>query len=178
MEGLNILVEKLSHYNFVTNIVPGTVLCIILKYLIGYDLFVTDNWYLMGIVFYFVGMICNRFGSLVIEPLLKKRAKKYFKFAPYKNYVEAEKKDHKIEILNRESNVFRSCISLCILSLVALLFQFLSCCYGWLNEWKSVIFIALVLLLFLFSYQKQITYVRRRVEVYFPEKNENEKEGK
>lgn len=178
MEGLNILIEKLSHYNFVTNIVPGTVLCIILKYLIGYDLFVTDNWYLMGIVFYFVGMICNRFGSLVIEPLLKKWAKKYFKFAPYKNYVEAEKKDHKIEILNRESNVFRSCISLCVLSLIALLFQFLSSIFDCLNEWKSVIFLVLVLLLFLFSYQKQITFVRKRVEVYFPEKNENEKEGK
>ena len=37
MEALKLLVDKLSQYNFLTNILPGTVLCLILKHS-GYDI--------------------------------------------------------------------------------------------------------------------------------------------
>lgn len=48
MEALKLLVDKLSQYNFLTNILPGTVLCLILKHS-GYDIISFDNWYLTGI---------------------------------------------------------------------------------------------------------------------------------
>ena len=72
MDGLKIFVEKLSQYNFLTNILPGTILCMILTYCVGYNFLISDNWYLQGVVFYFIGIVNNRFGSLVIENLLKK----------------------------------------------------------------------------------------------------------
>ena len=66
MEVIKLLVDKLSQYNFLTNILPGTVLCLILKH-IGYDIIPFENLYLTGIVFYFIGMVNNRFSSLIIE---------------------------------------------------------------------------------------------------------------
>lgn len=54
MDIIKLIFDKLSQYNFLTNILPGTVLCIILKNLVGYDLIPTD-YYQAGIVFLFRG---------------------------------------------------------------------------------------------------------------------------
>ena len=86
MDIIKLIFDKLSQYNFLTNILPGTVLCIILKNLVGYDLIPTD-YYQAGIVFYFVGMVNSRVGSLIIEPILKKIC--WIKFAPYPEFLKA-----------------------------------------------------------------------------------------
>ena len=44
MDIIKLIFDKLSQYNFLTNILPGTVLCIILKNLVGYDLIPTDYY--------------------------------------------------------------------------------------------------------------------------------------
>lgn len=162
METFRLLIDKLSQYNFLTNILPGTVLCIVLKFLIGYEVFVSEDWYLMGIVFYFVGMVNNRFSSLVIEPILK--CTHFVNFAPYKDYVSAEKKDAKVTTLSMENNVFRSYVSVFVLSLFA---------YGYKHGFNAffpyqlsqeLLLIILLLVLFAFSYRKQTKYVKNRVE--------------
>lgn len=162
IELIKILVTKLSQYNFVTNILPGSVFCLILKFIVGYDLFVTDEWYQMGIIFYFVGMVNNRFGSLVIEEILKKT--KIVKFAKYEDFVKAEMKDSKLTTLSTENNVFRSYISVCALSFITSLFKLTSDNVAWVNEWKEQILLATLLVLFTLSYRKQTIYVRKRVE--------------
>lgn len=162
MEILKLLIDKLSQYNFLTNIIPGTVLCIVLNYLVGYDMFVNEDWYLMGIVFYFVGMVNNRFGSLVVEPLLK--YSHFVKFAPYTDFVTAEKKDAKITTLSMENNVFRSYISVFVLSLLAYGFKFGMSIINPCQNTQNVLLIIMLLLLFAFSYRKQTKYVKNRVE--------------
>ena len=162
MESLNLLIDKLSQYNFLTNVLPGTVLCIVLKYFVGYNLFVAEDWYLSGMVFYFVGMVNNRFGSLVVEPLMK--LTHFVKFAPYTDFVKSEKKDTKISILSMENNVFRSYLSVFILSLLAYCYKYglATICPHQIS--KEPILLILLLLLFAFSYRKQTKYVRKRVE--------------
>lgn len=162
MEGIKTLIDKLSQYNFVTNILPGTVLCLMLKHIVGYDLFVTNEWYQMGIIFYFVGMVNNRFSSLVIELTMKKT--KIVKFSNYKEFIAAEKKDSKITILSMENNVFRSYISVCTISLIASLFKLIADNVNWIDEWKMQFLLVALLLLFMLSYRKQTSYVRERVE--------------
>ena len=81
MDSLKLLIDRLSQYNFLTNILPGSVLCVVLKYMVGYDLFVTGDWYQMGVIFYFVGMVNNRFGSIFVEWVLKETS--FVKFASY-----------------------------------------------------------------------------------------------
>lgn len=162
MEGIKTLIDKLSQYNFVTNILPGTVLCLILKYIVGYDLFVTNEWYQMGIIFYFVGMVNNRFSSLVIEWTMKKT--KIVEFSKYKEFVAAEKKDSKITTLSMENNVFRSYISVCTISIIASWFKLVAENVSWIDEWKMQFLLVAMLLLFTLSYRKQTSYVRKRVE--------------
>ena len=164
MDGLKIFVEKLSQYNFLTNILPGTILCMILTYCVGYNFLISDNWYLQGVVFYFIGIVNNRFGSLVIENLLKKL--NVIKFTPYEDFVQAEIKDSKIAVLSTDNNTFRSCVSLCILSIIALLFKVLeSNCTLIANcdcKYKTLVLMILILVLFVFSYHKQTAYVNKR----------------
>lgn len=162
MEGIKILIDKLSQYNLVTNILPGTVLCLMLKHIVGYNLFVMNEWYQMGIIFYFVGMVNNRFGSLVIEWTVKKT--KIVEFSKYKEFVVAEKKDSKITTLSMENNVFRSYISVCTISLITSLFKLIADNVNWVDEWKMHFLLAALLLLFTLSFRKQTSYVRERVE--------------
>jgi len=162
MDGLKLIIDKLSRYNFLTNILPGTVLCIILKYWIGYDFISDKNWYMLGVIFYFVGMVNNRFGSLVVEKLLQ--STRFVKFAPYKDFIAAEKVDSKITTLSMENNVFRSYLSVAILSLLALLYKSIEAHCSWVENHGVVIVLALLVLLFGFSYRKQTKYVKERVE--------------
>lgn len=165
MDGLSVFIDKLSHYSFVTNILPGAVLCIILKDLIGYDLFVTKEWYLLGIIFYFVGIVCNRFGSVCVEPLLKPKRTESEKRSDYTNFMKAEQLDSKVITLNTENNVFRSYVSVCALSVIALGFRGLTELWPIIAKYQAIIVLVLILVLFVFSYRKQTKYVRERVEI-------------
>lgn len=165
MNGLKVIVEKLSQYNILTNILPGTILCIVLTFCIGYNLLVTDNWYLQCVMFYFAGIVNNRFGSLAVEPLLKRL--KILKFTSYKDYIKAESKDAKITILSTENNIFRSYISLCVLAILSLIFKILENNIEWIkncnSEYKMMTLLVLLLVIFVFSYRKQTSYVNKRI---------------
>lgn len=87
MDTFKTIIDKVSQYNIITNILPGTILCIVLKYLVGYEIIV-DEPYLNGFIFYFAGMINNRIGSLLIEPFCKWTH--IVKFANYSDYIDAE----------------------------------------------------------------------------------------
>lgn len=170
MEILKLVIDKLSQYNFLTNILPGTVLCIILKYLVGYDL-IPDDYYQAGIVFYFVGMVNSRVGSLVIEPILK--AISWVKFAPYSEFLRAEKEDAKLTILSQENNVFRSYISLMFISILGYIYKNCSLDLRLSLNNESLVLIVILFVLFLFAYKKQTSFVRKRVEYFIKNKSQS-----
>lgn len=170
MEILKLVIDKLSQYNFLTNILPGTVLCIILKYLVGYDL-IPDDYYQAGIVFYFVGMVNSRVGSLVIEPILK--AISWVKFAPYSEFLRAEKEDAKLTILSQENNVFRSYISLMFISILGYIYKNCSLYLRLSLNNESLVLIVILFVLFLFAYKKQTSFVRKRVENFIKNKSQS-----
>lgn len=170
MEILKIIIDKLSQYNFLTNILPGTVLCIILKYLVGYDL-IPNDYYQAGIVFYFVGMVNSRVGSLVIEPILK--AISWVKFAPYSEFLRAEKEDAKLTILSQENNVFRSYISLMFISILGYIYKNCSLDLRLSLNNESLVIIVILFVLFLFAYKKQTSFVRKRVENFIKNKSQS-----
>lgn len=170
MEILKLVIDKLSQYNFLTNILPGTVLCIILKYLVGYDL-IPDDYYQAGIVFYFVGMVNSRVGSLVIEPILK--AISWVKFAPYSEFLRAEKEDAKLTILSQENNVFRSYISLMFISILGYIYKNCSLNLRLSLNNESLVLIVILFVLFLFAYKKQTSFVRKIVENFIKNKSQS-----
>lgn len=161
MDGLKLVLDKLSQYNFLTNILPGTVLCILLKYWLEYDVIPSD-YYQAGIVFYFVGMVNNRVGSLIIEPILKKI--KFIRFAPYEKFVMAEQKDTKVTLLNQENNTYRSYISVFFILICAYAYLYLEKVISFINSHEIGVLVFILFILFVFSYRKQTSYVRKRVE--------------
>lgn len=168
METIKLIVDKLSQYNFLTNILPGTVLCILLKYVAGIDCVITADWYLSGIIFYFVGIVNNRFSSLVVELILKKC--KIVKFVDYSRFLEAEKIDRKVTILSNENNVFRAYISVAFLTTIGFAYQRCLSRFSFFVNYGGLVLQILICALFVFSYKKQTRYVTDRVNMVLRDK--------
>lgn len=170
MEVIKLIFDKLSQYNFLTNILPGTVLCIIMKYLVGYDL-IPDDYYQAGIVFYFAGMVNSRVGSLIVEPILK--AISWVKFAPYPEFLQAEKEDAKLTILSQENNVFRSYISAMFISIVGYICKNCTLDLRQFSIDDTLVLIVILFVLFLFAYKKQTSFVKKRVDNFMKNKSKS-----
>ena len=67
-------------------------------------------------MYYFIGLIIIRIGSLAIEPALKRI--RFVKFTSYTEFVKALKSDSKIDILSEINNYLRSLLT-CITYTIA-----------------------------------------------------------
>ena len=163
------IVEKISSYNIVNNLYPGILFVYVLKIMFGTNL-LSNNWFENLSIFYFVGMVLSRIGSIVIEPVMKKI--KIIKYAPYQDYVEASS----IDTLSETNNTYRTLLSTFICAFVYKLGASINevCLKNkitFLQENKDWILLTVLILLFVFSYVKQTSYVRKRVESVLKRKN-------
>jgi hypothetical protein len=155
------LLEKVSSYNLFNYLFPGAIFVAISKSFTGYD-FTQSNEIVGLFLYYFIGMIISRFGSLIIEPLLKSVS--FLKFAAYEDYINASKKDAKIDLLSEANNTYRTLVSMIILLIIIKLYRHF---HAWFNIPEHCALIAvviLVLLMFLFSYKKQTNYITKRIQ--------------
>src|SRR5260370_14737106 len=112
---MNELLAKLSSYNVFNYLLPGIVFAILAGDIIHYSIIQKDI--VTGAFFYyFVGLVVSRFGSLIIEPLLKWL--RFVKFADYKDFVAASQKDAKLDVLSEVNNTYRTLPSLTSLLLL------------------------------------------------------------
>ena len=156
------LVEKISTYQILNYMIPGSVLCLLLKYFVGYDLLtfsVIENI----VVVYFVGMVNSRLSSLVLKPLLKKT--KVINEADHKEFIIAEKEDAKLTLLSDMNNSFRSIANAMLILLLAYIIKHISVIETFVLENINWIAIVSLLILFILSYRRQTEYVTERVEV-------------
>ena len=155
------IIDKLSSYNIFNYLFPGVLFSLLATKFASINL-VFDDLFIGAFAYYFMGLVISRFGSLVIEPLLK--LTKIVRFSDYKDFIEASKKDSKIEVLSESNNMFRTLISMCILLFLAIWFQLLAESWGFLKNNQESIFLSLLLLLFLLSYRKQTNYIIKRIK--------------
>ncbi len=106
------LLSKLSSYNLFNYLLPGIIFVVLAKDLCNYS-FIQQDIVIGVFLYYFIGLVISRFGSLVIEPLL--RHVSFLKFADYKDFVAASKIDEKIELFSEVNNTYRTLCSLFIL---------------------------------------------------------------
>jgi predicted membrane channel-forming protein YqfA (hemolysin III family) len=78
------ILDKLSSYNIFNYLLPGTIFVFVLKKFTGFDLIQSDTL-IGGFLYYFIGMIISRCGSVFIEPFLQWT--KFVKFEEYKDYI-------------------------------------------------------------------------------------------
>jgi len=158
---MNELLNKLSSYNLFNNLVPGTVFVFLVSKPIHHDL-IPQNIVVELFLYYFAGLVIGRFGSLVIEPMLRKSS--FLKLSSYKEFVESSKKDEKIEILLEAANLYRTICSMLVLLFSVRLYMLAAAAFPFLIEWRDAIVGALLLALFALAYKKQSSYVSMRVK--------------
>lgn len=154
------ILDKISSYNLFNYLLPGILFVYISKYFTDFD-FVQADTLIGAFFYYFIGMVVSRFGSLFVEPILKKVG--FLKFADYKNYVSASKLDPKIELFSEINNTYRTLISTMFLLGILKLFNYLKVVWNISNDTSILIAVILVLLMFLFSYRKQTNYITKRI---------------
>lgn len=169
---IEFIFNKISSYNILNYLIPGTVLCLLLEYLLGWVFLKFGNWYEAGVVFYFVGMVNSRIGSLAVEPVLKKIWGN--EFCAYRDYVIAERIDSAITKLNAENNIFRSFISVSLMLLLAMIWDALVDACPRVQSCGVILVVIALFVLFVCAYLKQVRYISKRVNIAVSRSDKNE----
>lgn len=159
---LNDFMKQLSSYNLFNCLLPGVI------FVVAVERFTTivmtpSNLLVAAFVYYFVGMIISRVGSLVLEPALKQV--RFVRFAAYSKFVAASKTDSKLEVLSETNNSYRTMLSCALLiGLVVLWERVIIVAVPGVAAWGAPLLATGTIALFLFAYRKQSSYIRQRVE--------------
>lgn len=165
MELLINILGKFSSYNFFNNLYPGVLFIYLLRVIYGIEL-VWNNWIEAISVYYFIGMIMSRFGSIIIETLLKKVA--LIKYVAYSDYIRANDIDPIINTLSEVNNTYRTLLAMFLCLLLFMIGTFLNeiCLNNGVTFFQNHMdFGVLMLFVMLFgqAYIKQTSYIYKRV---------------
>lgn len=108
------ILDRISNYDFLNCIIPGAVYVAFAERITSFH-FLSGHPFRDFILIYFCGVVLGRISSLIVEKVLKKT--KVIKFAPYADFIDAEKEDKAIRNLSIINNMYRSFVSvlLCLL---------------------------------------------------------------
>jgi hypothetical protein len=157
---LSDLLEKLTSYNLFNYLLPGAVFAYFAESGLEIRL-VPDDLVTSAFIYYFLGVIISRFGSLLLEPLLKKL--RVVKFEHYQSFLSASEKDSKIEILVEAANMYRTFFSAMLLLMLLNAYLKLESLCPALLEWRGLISGFTLALIFLFAFKKQTDYIANRI---------------
>lgn len=153
------LLKKITEYQLFNFLLSGTVLAFLISKTTSINL-LSDNILIAVFVYYCIGLVVSRIGSLIIEPAFKKLH--IVKYAPYEKYLQAVKLDPKIDTLSQENNTYRTLVAMLLLYVVVYIIYLM-----WpqvINQSYLPLAVAVIgIVLFSFSYRKQTNYITRRV---------------
>jgi len=152
--------DKISSYNIFNYLLPGILYVVLLSEFSEVNIIQHDI--IVGLfLYYFIGLVISRIGSLIVEPIFKKL--KILKFADYSDFIVACEKDQKIETLSESNNMYRTLVSLFLTLIFSKLYIFITTKY---NLSQSICFYLLAMLLlsiFILAYRKQTNYIANRI---------------
>lgn len=154
-------VEKISSFHLLTNLVPGTVFCILVSRFTSVTV-PTGTSIVDYIAFYFIGVLISRFSSILIAPLCKKL--KIVEYVPYSKFLAAEKIDKKITELSEANSLYRSLLSSAVLFSIIYLYEVLGSKFSFLFAIKVPVLCVAMIVLFTLAYRKQTSLICKRVE--------------
>ena len=153
--------DKLSSYHLLNNLLPGAVFCFLMS--IYWDRNILSSNIIENIfIYYFIGIVISRVGSIIIEPICKKC--NWVKYADYNQYISASKKDNKLDTLLETNNLFRTMFAMCLILLIGKLYIHICLTIKVIGALEKEIILLGLLLLFAFSYRKQTRYIKKRTE--------------
>lgn len=155
------VLEKISSYNIFNFLLPGTIFAYFSDRFTD-TTFIQDDLLIAVFVYYFLGLVISRVGSLLVEPLLKKTG--FVKFSDYGEFLKASKNDPTLSTLSEVNNTLRTMISLLLFVIGTITYDRISSAGSSFAVYAPYILLVLMLLLFLFAYRKQTAYITKRVD--------------
>ncbi len=156
------LLGKISSYNLFNYLFSG-VLFVVLSAALTTHSFIQKDIVIGIFLYYFIGLVMSRIGSLIIEPILKLFS--FVKLASYSDFIIALKKDHGLDILSEVNNVYRTLISVCVSVIFLMLYDLLKMEFPWFQGYETYLLLLFLMFLFLFAYRKQTGYITRRIKI-------------
>ncbi|MGV8713058.1 MAG: hypothetical protein ACWA6R_10975 [Nitrosomonas sp.] len=155
------LLDKLSSYNVFNYLLPGILFAAFVDRLTSLQILQKDI--LVGVfIYYFLGSVVSRIGSLFIEPILRKMG--IVKFASYDDFVRVSKADPKLDVLSEANNMYRTLCSLMVCVGAIFLYDKASVIWPDLHTVAPAVLIICLFFLFIFSYRKQTAYITQRIK--------------
>lgn len=154
--------EKISSYNIFNSLLPGIVFSYIASIFTSLNLIQDDI--LVGIfLYYFIGVIISRIGSILVEPIYIKL--RLIKYADYPDYLQAKSKDEGISLLLEQNNMYRTLCAIPIALALIKAYEYLLSILLKLKDFNWVIVGIFLLCLFSASFIKQTKYLVKRIEI-------------
>tara|TARA_R110002050_G_scaffold113401_1_gene228106 strand:+ start:2818 stop:3324 length:507 start_codon:yes stop_codon:yes gene_type:complete len=158
---MNELINKISSYNLFNYLFPGILFVVLLHETTNINL-IQDNVFEGAFMYYFIGLLINRVGSLCIEPFLLKI--KFVKFQPYKEFKQAVLLDPKIDILSETNNMLRSITALFLLLGIFIVMNWAGIQVHLNSDYAKVLVVSLIFVFLVLSYRKQTKFIYKCVE--------------
>jgi cobalamin synthase len=162
---MNELLSKISSYNIFNYLFPGAVFSILADRTGVFEIPDTDVVTTL-LIYYFVGLTVSRVGSIALEPVLRRA--RLTSVADYSDYIRACEADTKMEVLVEVANTYRTLAAAFLLFPLLLMGRWGADALSLPANWRYVILIAALAILFLFSVKKQTEYVSKRVNHHCP----------
>lgn len=158
--------EKITSYNLFNNLLPGAIFCVLADRCTRLG-FATSNILEQLFLWYFVGMIISRIGSIFVEEILRKI--KVIEFAEHNQYTLAAEKNPYIKMMSEINNTYRTVIALlCCFGAVyafdVFLWDLIKQKFANADRWVVAIALLFLIIVFICSYRKQTGYIKKEVE--------------
>src|SRR3989338_5525407 len=154
------VLDKITSYNLFNYLLSGVLFVMFLEKFTVFSL-IQEDLITGAFVYYFVGLVISRFGSLVIEPVLKRTS--FLRPASYSDFISASKSDQKIESLSETNNMYRTFVAMVVLLLLLKAYELFSSSLSFLSGYSLHILLTILLIMFLLSYRKQTQYITKRI---------------
>ncbi len=153
--------EKLASYHLFNYLLPGVLFVFLADKFMNLDLYQVDI--VFGLfLYYFIGLVISRIGSLILEPILRRL--KFVVFADYTDFVSASKIDPKIEQILETNNMYRTLFALFLVLILLKLYKLIEASINFVAIWDEHLFIGVLFFIFLFAYKKQSQLISERVK--------------
>ena len=163
------IIEKISSYNLFNYFFPGIIFAVLAEKFTGFSL-LQENIVEGFFIYYFIGLVISRFGSLMIEPIIKYIFK--IKFADYHDYINACEIDNKLELFSEINNMYRTLIATVVCLMILKGYEAIQISLvPELKNWTMYFLIVFLFLLFSFAYKKHSNYLVKRINKANIEKN-------
>lgn len=153
-------IEKLSSYHLLNYFLPGIVFAFFADKYTTYHMLSSSIW-LSLFLYYFIGLVISRIGSLIIEPICI--AAKVIYFLPHEKFVKSQRNDDQLSVISETNNMYRSLSSVFLMLILLRIWNIIENRFTLLANFHFWILIPLLFLLFIFSYRKQTKYITSRM---------------